>query len=149
MKWWYYIHTMCSIIIKLWRMYVNLKCTSLKFTKWCHLRLNKTISITWPAHFALIHWIYILHSTFTILYDIFRPLFINGRPQDSDSVFGRKKALVPFFESQSPPFFHLHHFHSHHLSGVTRSRVRPISFFSYRPIPISTDKSHFSNRPIR
>ena len=34
--------------------------------------------------------------------------------------FGRKKPLPPFFESKCP-FFHLHHFHSHHLSGVTRS----------------------------
>ena len=27
--------------------------------------------------------------------------------------------------------------------------VRPISFFSYCPIPIHTDKCHFLNRPIR
>ena len=33
----------------------------------------------------------------------FRPPFINGRPQDSVSVFG--KALVPFFESLVPVFF--------------------------------------------
>ena len=32
---------------------------------------------------------------------------------------------------------------------IFRSRVRPISFFSYRPIPICTHKSHFLNRPIR
>ena len=48
----------------------------------------------------------------SLLY-FFRPPFINGRPQDSVSVFW-KKALVPFFESLVPVFFicffHLHHF---------------------------------------
>ena len=33
---------------------------------------------------------------------IFRPPFINGRPQETDFIFGR--ALVPFFETK-PPFF--------------------------------------------
>ena len=40
----------------------------------------------------------------TISYTIFRPPFINGRPQDSVSVFGEKKALVPFFEVKAPLF---------------------------------------------
>merc|ERR1711884_361368 len=49
-------------------------------------------------------------SFFTInlvckIHDIyfFRPPFINGRPQDSDSVFW-KKAIVPFFEVKAPLF---------------------------------------------
>ena len=41
------------------------------------------------------------------LCDIFRPPFINGRPQKTDFIFG--KALVPFLKWK-PPFFHLHHF---------------------------------------
>merc|ERR1712001_364742 len=36
---------------------------------------------------------------------LFRPPFINGRPQDSDSVFWKKKGLVPFFEVKAPLFF--------------------------------------------
>ena len=37
----------------------------------------------------------------------FRPPFINGRPQDSDSVFWKKKKkpLTPVFEEFSPVFF--------------------------------------------
>ena len=38
---------------------------------------------------------------------LIRPPFINGRPQDSDSVFW---TLVPFFEPLVPLFFQLHHF---------------------------------------
>ena len=48
----------------------------------------------------------------TYFFALFRPPFINGRPQDSVSVFG--KALVPFFEAISPCFFHLF-FHLHHF----------------------------------
>ena len=36
--------------------------------------------------------------------------------------------------------------HSNYMVG---SRVQPIRFFSYWPIPIYTDKFHFLNRPIR
>ena len=35
---------------------------------------------------------------------LFRPPFINGRPQDSDSVFWKKKPLTPVFEEFSPVF---------------------------------------------
>ena len=38
----------------------------------------------------------------------FRPPFINGRPQDSVSVFG--EGICPYFWSLSPLFFQLHHF---------------------------------------
>ena len=46
---------------------------------------------------------------------LFRPPFINGRPQDSDSVFW--KALPPVFESKCPFFIYIifNFFHSHHL----------------------------------
>ena len=49
---------------------------------------------------------------------LFRPPFINGRPQDLVSVFWRKKKpLPPFFESKCPFFIYIifHFFHSHHL----------------------------------
>ena len=42
----------------------------------------------------------------------FRPPFINGRPQDSDSVFW--KAITPSFWVKVS-LFHCHHFHSHHF----------------------------------
>ena len=35
----------------------------------------------------------------------FRPPFIIGRLQDSDSVFGRKKGISPVFEVKAPVFF--------------------------------------------
>ena len=52
-------------------------------------------------------------------YFLFRPPFINGRPQDSDSVFGRK-GHYPHFLSQSVPFSFTS-FRGHQESpGVTR-----------------------------
>ena len=39
-----------------------------------------------------------------IILAIFRPPFINGRPQETVLVFWRKKALVPVFEAIFPLF---------------------------------------------
>ena len=50
----------------------------------------------------------------------FRPPFINGRPQDSDSVFWKKKPLTPVFEEFSPVFFICIIFKKE-SQGVTRS----------------------------
>ena len=36
---------------------------------------------------------------------LFRPPFINGRPQKTDFIFGEKKAKAPVFEEFSPVFF--------------------------------------------
>ena len=51
-------------------------------------------------------------------YYVFRPPFINGRPQDSVSVFWKKSHYSLFLEPFFPCFFHLHHFQK----GVTRGK---------------------------
>ena len=55
-------------------------------------------------------------------------------------LIGRTLTLISFIKNCPPLSI---------FQNITPIRVRPIRFFSYRPIPICTDKCHFFNRLIR
>ena len=76
--------------------------------------INRNRGKEWPI--GIESWL------FTVL--IFRPPFINGRPQDLVSVFWKKKSQSPCFWGIFPCFFHLLNFFKQESPGVTRGHQR-------------------------